>query len=618
LLDHTYRDLLGSGTRQVLFTGRDAVDGLVRSALDSGNSAARSSERALEADSRFAMAPYLEQSLVAVSILQNATQTLRAFQVGDEAAGYLAEAWEHVGAAQEAGQAALDPAHDLDHARAHIAVLRDEVRVAVVKVAEARSAISSESLTFPDTVNCQFNLTNVYLNGAPVDSIEWTIGASGPPARIHPPQDRRRSGALRVQPIIIYTQGVNVAAAPHIAEISGRVVDADCRPVADGTEVVVSLDDPSLGLLTPQVATTSNGYFTTFLQATENLGDGAVTVRARVGEVEAAGVVFLVGPPATILVDPAASTLAPGDSTTVLVQVRDARGQAVADGTEVSFSVSPAEAGSITPEVTSTASGFASATFVAGEVPGFATINVMAGDADNKTVIEIAEAVSTATPAPTATPVPTATSTSTSTPTPTPTATPACDSNDPDQMCNGAVSARVFEDARCDGQFNSGTDRPLFGVSVSLVYPDGTSILNTSDPNGYVHFGGVHLRGDESIALLVAYPEEMVISGLAPCDNSSTVKFLSRRDFGSFGTASVRFRAHRQVVVRRGILRVAEASLCFTAKYYLDPTDDGPVVYLVTDQDLTAYLDQQVQVTGSTWEIEFCRYLMPFSIELVP
>lgn len=615
LLDHTFSSLVGSGAKRVIFTGRDAVDGLSRSALDAGNVVARHSERALEAASRFSLAPYLEQAVLGTTVLKNAVTVLRSFQVGGAADAYLGQAQQHVQAALDAGQAALNPAHDLAETKALIATMRDEAQVAVVNVAEARSAVDTDALTFPDTFGCQFNLTNLYLNGAPVDSIEWTVGASGPPARIHPPLDRRRVGTLHVQPLIIYTQGVAPAQAPHTTLISGRALDADCRPVADETEVAFSLDDPSLGSLTPQTATTSAGYFTTSLGTTDNLGDGAVTVRARVGAVEGSGVVFLVGPPAALIVDAGAFTLNPGESTSVVVQVRDARGQAVANGTEVNFQVSPTNAGNIVPPSVTTSNGFVSATFVAGDVSGYVTIRAVAGTVESATVIQIEEPVSTATPAPslTATPSPTPTFT----PTPTATPTPPCESSDPEQMCNGIVSVRVFEDARCDGQFNNGTDRPLFGVPISLIYPDGSSYLRTSDPNGYTSFSRVHLRGDEHVALLAEYPEEMVTSGLTPCDNSGNLKFLNRRDFGSFGTASVMFRTYRQIVVRRGVLQVAEASLCFTARYYLDPTDDGVTAYLVTDEDLSAYVGHEVEVTGSTWEIEFCRYLMPFSIELV-
>ncbi|MFQ5854286.1 MAG: hypothetical protein ACE5LU_01385 [Anaerolineae bacterium] len=616
MLDHTFSNLAGSGTRQAIFTGRDAVDGLVRSGLEAGNSVVRHSERALQAGSRFRMAPYLERAIVAVTVLQNATRTLRTFQVGEEANAYLAQAQVHIDAALAAGETALDPANDLDQTKALVAAMRDEAQVALLKVAETRSAVHSDSLAFPDTIDCQFNLTNVYLNQAPVDSIEWTVGAPGPPARVHPPQDTRRSGALHVQPLTIYTQEVTSAEAPHMATITGRITDAHCRPVADGTHVTFALDNPSLGSLVPETGTTSEGYFTTALWATDVLGDGAVTVRARAGVAEGVGVVFLVGPPAAIDMDTATSTVHPGHSMEVVIHVRDTRGQAVADGTNVSFRVSPPDAGNMMPDRTTTSGGFASASFVAGDELGYVTIHAAAGDVENVAVVEIARQVSTATPTPTFTP--TATPTTLPTPTPSPTATLACDSGDAEQMCNGIVSVRVFEDARCDGHFNRGMDRALLGVSVSLIYPDGTSVLNTTDPNGYAHFGGIHLRGDERVALLVGYPEDMVTSGLTPCDNSGTLRFLDRDDFGSFGTASVMFRAHRQIVVRRGILHVAEASLCFTARYYLDPTDGGPVVYLVTDQDLSEHLDREVEVTGSTWEIEFCRYLLPLSIIPVP
>jgi hypothetical protein len=361
---------------------------------------------------------------------------------------------------------------------------------------------------------------------------------------------------------------------------------------------------------------TSGGYFTATLETTNDLGDGSVAVHAQSGDVEGVAVVFLVGPPATVDVDAVASSVSTGYSTRIVVQVRDARGRAVADGTEVDFRVSPPDAGSITPDRATTANGFASASFRAGGTAGLATIRITAGNAEGVAVIEIAEPAFTPTPAPTSTPTPAATSTPT--PTPGPTATPACDSSDPEQLCNGIISVRVFEDPRCDGLFNNGVDRPIFGVPVSLVYPDATSVRSRTDPGGYTLFNQVHMHGDERIAILVEYPEELVMSGLTPCDNSGTLKFLDRGDLGAFGTAAVMFRAYRQIVVRRGILQVAQASVCFSASYYLEPTDGGPVVYLVTNQDLSDYLDSEIEVTGSTWEIELCQYLLPVSIELVP
>lgn len=624
LLDHAYRDLAGRGTKRMVFTGQDAIKGLVRSGLNAGNSVIRYSEQALEADSRFSMVPYAEQAVVAAHVLQNATQMLRTFQVGEVADGYLVQAQDHINAALEAGQAALDPATDLSEAQELIATTRDGAQIAMVKLAEAHTAVPDGPLVFPDTVDCQFNLTSLYLNNAPVASTEWTVGTPGQPARIHPPHETRRVGTVHVQPLTIYTQRVTPAEASHVTTVAGRVVDENCRPVADDTEVTFSLDSPPLGQFAPPVATTSGGYFTTSLQTTNNLGDGTVTVRAQAGEAAGTAIVFLVGPPATIDIDTEDPIVNIGHSTTVLAQVLDARGQTVADGTAVTFGVSPPEAGRVTPGRATTSAGLATASFVAGHITGDATIRVSAGDAENTVSIEIAGAAPTATSVPTststATPTPTSTPTPTITLTPTssPTAIPDCDPNDPDQLCNGTVSVRVFEDPRCDGRFDNGVDRGLFDMPVSLIYPDGTSVQNTTGPDGYTTFSRVHLRRDEYVVLLVEYPEEMVMAGLTPCENSGTVKFLSWRDFGPFKSASVVFRAHRQIVSRRGILQIAEASVCFTAQYYLDPTDGGQVVYLVVDQDLSDYLGSEIQVTGSAWEIEFCRYLLPISIVPVP
>ncbi|MBS1251612.1 MAG: hypothetical protein MAG451_00645 [Anaerolineales bacterium] len=410
LLDHTYGDLAGSGTRHVVFTARDAVDGLMRSALDAGNSATRDAGRVLKAESRFELAPYLQRAAVALNMLDNATRTLRKFEVGEPADAYLSQAQDRIDAASAAAQAALKPSIDLEALKTHVSVMRGEVQAAMVKVAEARATVAEaratvpgESLTFPETVDCQFNLTNIYLNEMPADSVQWTVGPSGPPARIHPPRDTRKSGTLHVRPLTIHTQQVASVGVPHETEIAGRVIDADCRPVADDTRVAFALDDASLGALVPDTVTTSDGYFATVLQATEDLGDGAVTVYAEAGDVEAEGVIFLVGPPATVNLDAEASTVDLGHSILIAAQVVDALGQAVADGTPVRFSLSPPPAGSITPATATTSNGFASAMFVAGDTAGRVTLRAATGDVEDVAVIEVVGVAPTPTPAPTAT-----------------------------------------------------------------------------------------------------------------------------------------------------------------------------------------------------------------------
>lgn len=96
--------------------------------------------------------------------------------------------------------------------------------------------------------------------------------------------------------------------------------------------------------------------------------------------------------PATLVaaVTPGSGLSALGTAT-VSVTVRDSAGAAVSDGTPVTFSVSSATLGSITPEAT-TVSGVATATFTAGNTAGTVRITVTAGNITATTDIIIAGA----------------------------------------------------------------------------------------------------------------------------------------------------------------------------------------------------------------------------------
>ena len=615
LLDRTYPDLEGSGTEEVVLTGGTAVESLVEAAETAGTTMVDSGQRALDAKERGRFVGYVQQALTASIIMENALIQLGKFGLDTTANNYLTNAQEHLRRAMDALHAALDPNRSFEQARAQVQIMRDEAQQATTNVMAMQQFVQGSSFAFPATADCAFYLTNVYLDGFPAASIQWTVGTPGQPDRIHPPRDSQRAGTLRAEPLVLYTQGVTVPGVPYSAVVSGRIIDAECLPVADGTAVSLSLDDPELGVLQPVTAITTAGYFSATVTSTELLGSGLLTVRARAGDAQAVATLFLVGPPATLTLRTTADALEAGQSVPIMVRAVDALGHRVADGTQVTFGVSPPGAGSVSPSTAFTTDGYAGVTFTAGNVGGEVRITAYAGAVSDSIDLRVFG------PTPTPTWTPTVAPTITPTPLPTQTPTPApvqdCDRRDPEQVCNAQLLVHVFEDLRCDRRFSPGMDRPLLDVSVTLVYPDGRSELAKTSPNGYAYFGGINLRGDEQLFVLVEYPEEMVMAGLTPCPNSSTFAILDRDDFGPSRSTLLAFRAHRRFVTREGFLRPAETSVCFTARYYLEPTDDGPVVFILTDEDLAQYLNRRVRVTGSTWEIQYCNYLQLMSIELV-
>jgi len=614
LLDRNFPDLAGDGTQEILLTGREAVDQLLDTAEAAGTSMVDNTQHALEAKDRMRFNGYAQQALTAGYLMTSALTQLSNFGLDATMGTHLDSAQTHLQAAQEALLKALDRTLSFEQARSHMLTAHQRAQEATTEVIAMQNLLQGDSFSFPPTTNCAFYLTNVYLDGSPAASLEWRVGTPGSPARIHPPFDPQRGGVLRAEPPLLYTQEVNAPNAPHRATVTGRVVDVNCLPVADGTPVFLSLDNPTLGILHPEIAITHDGYFTTTVTTTEFLGPGVLTVRGRAGEAQGVVPLFLVGPPAKLTLRTLSDPLEAGQSTPIVVHVVDALGQNVADGTEVTFRISPPEWGSVSPIATVTTGGYAGTTFTAGSVGGEVQITAQAGLVRNHIRLRIVGP--TPTPTPVETPPMTPTPPPTTTPSPTPPAT--CDRNDPNWLCNAQVLVRVFEDQRCDRGFTSGVDRPLADIPISLIYPNGQSLLAYTDAGGYAHFNGINLYGDEPVFVLVEYPEELVVSGLTPCPNSTTYEVLDRSDFGLWRSASVTFRAHYRLVTREGYLRPAEASVCFSTHYYLDPTDDGPVVFILTEEDLTPYLNRHVRVTGSTWEIEFCNYLQLVSIELIP
>lgn len=150
----------------------------------------------------------------------------------------------------------------------------------------------------------------------------------------------------------------------------------------------------------------------------------------------------------------------------------------------------------------------------------------------------------TPTPPPAATDTPTPAPTATSTPVPTATATPfVCDENDPNSVCNGILSARVFLDLRCDRFFNPGVDVLLANARVTAYLPDGRRLTATTNRLGDLILTGLQLPPGGSIRLVSGRPPGpwWATAPLAACPGGTELR-LTADDFGPLDIATRDFR----------------------------------------------------------------------------
>jgi adhesin/invasin len=152
--------------------------------------------------------------------------------------------------------------------------------------------------------------------------------------------------------------------------LTATATDQYGNAVADGT--VVSFTT-SLGSVSPVTATTVGGVATATLSSTIS---GVATVTATVGSLSAtAQVTFTPGAPFTLTLTAVPSTLPVGNSSTLTATVTDQYGNAVADGTVVSFTTS---LGNVSPVTATTVNGVATAT-LSSTVAGVATVTATVG-----------------------------------------------------------------------------------------------------------------------------------------------------------------------------------------------------------------------------------------------
>jgi hypothetical protein len=290
----------------------------------------------------------------------------------------------------------------------------------VIVKRQSAGTVQPPNRALPQTPGCDQNLDpqafTTYLdimNGQgqflPKASIDWIVGNPGSAAHVE----------LLARPSSVYIQSVNLPSASHTSLITATVRDARCIPVQDGVQVSFTTTDPALGTVRPPTAPTFTdsqgraGLAVTRLDAGNSLGSGFVSVTATVGSAVGARLVTLIGGPKSIQVSPTNRYLrvTTGDATRVVAVVRDDFNRDVADGTQVTFSVNPADAGFLSRTTVTTTNGTAStflsplnrrgpATVVAaaGTVTGFAEIAVV-GPAHVVTVTAVPDTIWIGSPA---------------------------------------------------------------------------------------------------------------------------------------------------------------------------------------------------------------------------
>jgi len=247
-------------------------------------------------------------------------------------------------------------------------------------------ALGGLALTPTGGASGAFDVANgVYTVTGPITSVNATLagalftptlGYSGTVVITATATDGAASDTGLVTLLINASANLTLTAAPDtlpvgsLSTITATVTDGSNNPVPNGT--VVSFVT-SLGSLSPASATTVNGVATATLSSTVA---GVATVTATVGSLSAtAQVTFTAGAPANVALAANPSTLPVGNSSALTATVTDQFGNAVADGTVVSFTTS---LGSVSPVSATTVNGVATAT-LSSTVAGVATVTATVG-----------------------------------------------------------------------------------------------------------------------------------------------------------------------------------------------------------------------------------------------
>ncbi|MFQ5595289.1 MAG: bifunctional metallophosphatase/5'-nucleotidase [Anaerolineae bacterium] len=103
-----------------------------------------------------------------------------------------------------------------------------------------------------------------------------------------------------------------------------------------------------------------------------------------------------------------------------------------------------------------------------------------------------------------------------------------------------SLTARVYIDSRCDGYFQNGLDIPMGDISVTLSFPDGSSVTRQTRPFGLVNFSGFDASGGVTVS--AALPRGYGGYSLESCPSSPASVDLQPGDL-QFGYKFVQFGA---------------------------------------------------------------------------
>lgn len=280
--------------------------------------------------------------------------------------------------------------------KALIVMMKTDTDIAVARIQTGKNnAGTGSGYAWPDNLGCSPGgpahpyHTTVYLENDAAGTVEWVVGTPGAANHFD-------EGRTRTTPKSIYAQNVTVSGVDHSANIEAILVDNQCRPVSDETQVVFSLADPALGSVLPITTTTLTadngqaGVVRTTYTAPNDIAAGQQQVRVNMvsGSAQSFATVDVIGPAHTVTLRRGLKYIRTGGATaTIQADVVDANRAPVANGTTVTFTIEPANRGSWLPGGTSfvvvpTSGGTAAATLRSGNIAGPVTIKASSGPAN--------------------------------------------------------------------------------------------------------------------------------------------------------------------------------------------------------------------------------------------
>ncbi len=321
--------------------------------------------------------PTVQAAVTEASSMKTALERVQQrFPVSPGVSELLGQAIAAVDDVIEAGQEATQAGRTLEEIRTRVNTMSARGADAV-KSAQAARIDPPAGLSIPDTPACRTYVSNLYLGSRQVTSVEWIVGDPGPPHSVE----------VVASPSSIYATSVVVAPGypvTHTTTVKATVMDAQCRPVPDVT-VEFATSDPALGTVSPGTVTSSAynspqpGVAEATLTAGSEVGDGTVVITAAAGSAVGTEHVTLIGPVTSLAVRATQKYMTIfGEANRVVVDARDAHNWPVADGTEITFRVEPANLAAWTQETVVTHGGLASTYLNPLSMTGRVTVTVSA------------------------------------------------------------------------------------------------------------------------------------------------------------------------------------------------------------------------------------------------